>query len=59
MSLLIALVVLIVIVSLLFWLIDTAPVPSPVSPTVKWALKAVIVIFAVFYLLRYVPGFHL
>lgn len=55
MEILIALVVLVVIVSLCYWLITTAPIPGPFAPTIKWALVAILVIFAVFYLLRFLP----
>lgn len=58
MSLLISLVILLVVVSLLIWLVQSAPLPAgPMTPLIKWALVAIIVIFAIFYLLKYVPGF--
>ena len=56
MSILIALVVLVVVASLVYWLITTAPIPGPFAPTIKWALVAILVIFCVFYLLRFIPG---
>ncbi len=52
MSLLITLVVVLVIVSLLAWLISTAPIPGPLAPTIRWALYALLVIFAIFFLLN-------
>lgn len=59
MSLLITLVILLVVFSLCYWLITSAPIPGPMAPTIKWALVAILVIFAIFYLLRLVPGVHL
>jgi hypothetical protein len=53
MSVLISLVVLVVVFALLYWLISSAPIPGPMAPTIKWALIAILVIFAVFYLLKF------
>lgn len=52
MSLLITFVILLVVVSLLSWLIASAPIPGPFAPTIRWALLAILVITAVVYLLR-------
>jgi len=58
MTILISLVVLLVVVGLLIWLVQTAPLTTPISPValLKWAIVAIIIIFAIFYLLRFVPG---
>lgn len=53
MSLLITLVVLVVVFALLYWLITSAPIPGPMGPVIKWALSAILIIFAIFYLIKF------
>lgn len=57
MSLLITLVIVLVIISLVAWLISSAPIPGPLAPTIRWALYAILIIFSIFYLLR-LGGIH-
>lgn len=52
MSLLITLLVVLLIVSLLCWLIQTAPIPGPLAPTIRWVMLAIVVIFAIVYIAR-------
>jgi hypothetical protein len=48
MSILLSLVALVVIFALLYWLITSAPIPGAMGPVIKWALTAVLVIFAIY-----------
>jgi len=52
-SLLVTLLVLVLIFCLVWWLIGILPLPEPLAK-VKWVFYAVLVIFAVIVLLRYV-----
>ncbi len=59
MSILIALIVIVVLACLGYWLISSAPIPGPMAPVIKWALYAILSIVLVLYLLRYLPGIRL
>ena len=49
-TLLIKVVVLVIVAALLWWGIDTAPMP-PFSPTIKWALKIIVILIVCIVLL--------
>ena len=55
---LISLIVVIVVVCLFAWLIQSAPLPAPFGPVAKWVLMAILVIVACYFLLR-LAGIHL
>lgn len=51
-SLLVFLVIWLIVLSLLLWLVQSAPIPGPLAPQVKWALMALVVIIAIVILLN-------